>query len=131
MLLENEGIVLVGVTEEQKKELPDGIIGITHTHSANELACIYTEADVFVNPTYDDTYPTVNLEAQACGTPVVTYATGGSVENVPSENVVEQGNIQGLKEKMRENLMLKNQIFSNEKMISEYINLFEELFENL
>ena len=86
-------IVLVGVNEKQKKVLPKNIIGITRTDTLTDLAGIYTAADVFVNLTYEDTYPTVNLEAQACGTPVITYATGGSVESVPSENVVPIGDI--------------------------------------
>ena len=56
---------------------------------ANYRAEIYTAADVFFNPTYEDNYPTVNLEAEACGTKVVTYATGGSPETLRrSDSVV-------------------------------------------
>ena len=51
-----------------------------------ELAQIYSAADIFVNPTYEDNYPTVNLEAQACGTPVITYDTGGAKETIYTEN---------------------------------------------
>lgn len=58
------------------------IICIPRTSSAQELAAIYTAADVFVNPTYEDNYPTVNLEADACGTRVVTYDTGGCRETL-------------------------------------------------
>lgn len=58
------------------------IICIPRTNSPQELAAIYTAADVFANPTYEDNYPTVNLEAQACGTRVVTYDTGGSRETI-------------------------------------------------
>lgn len=76
------------------------ILGIERTNSARELAEIYTASDVFVNLTYEDTYPTVNLESQACGTPCITYRTGGSVESVPEENVVEQGDLQGLLRKL-------------------------------
>ncbi len=82
-------IVLVGVNDEQLKILPSNIIGIKRTNSATELAEIYTAADVLFNPTYEDNYPTVNLEAQACGTPVITYPTGGSVESVPKDNVAQ------------------------------------------
>lgn len=84
-------IVLVGVNKKQKKRLPKNVIAIERTNNAKELAEIYTAADVFFNPTYEDNYPTVNLEAQACGTPVITYNTGGSPESVPKENVVEVG----------------------------------------
>lgn len=57
-------------------------IGISTTNDAKELAEIYTAADIFVNPTYQDTYPTVNLEAKACGTYVITYDTGGCLETL-------------------------------------------------
>ena len=88
-------IVLVGLTEKQIENLPKGIIGITRTNNAQELAEIYTAADVFVNPTYEDNYPTVNLEAEACGTPVVTYLTGGSPETLHmiESCAVETGNL--------------------------------------
>lgn len=86
-------VVLVGVPESQIHELSDKILCLPRTNSSQELAEIYSAADVFVNLTYEDTYPTVNLEAQACGTTCLTYRTGGSVENVSKENVVEQGDI--------------------------------------
>lgn len=60
------------------------IIAIPRTNSPQELAEIYTAADIFANPTYEDNYPTVNLEAQACGTKVVTYDTGGCRETLIS-----------------------------------------------
>ena len=75
-------IVLVGLSAQQMKSLPVGIIGLTRTDSPQELAGIYTTADVFFNPTVEDNYPTVNLEAEACGTPVITYDTGGCRETI-------------------------------------------------
>ena len=89
-------IVLVGLSQEQLKQIPDNIIGIERTDSVQELAEIYTAAKVFVNPTYEDNYPTTNLEALACGTPVITYKTGGSVEAVLESKygkIVNQGDI--------------------------------------
>lgn len=74
-------IILVGLAKDQINNLPDRIIGISHTNSVHELADLYSIADVFVNPTYEDNYPTTNLEAIACGTPVITYVTGGSPES--------------------------------------------------
>lgn len=74
-------IILVGLTVDQIKNLPDWIIGISHTNSVHELADLYSIADVFVNPTYENNYPTTNLEAISCGIPVITYATGGSPES--------------------------------------------------
>ena len=78
-------IVLVGLSEKQIKELPKGIVGLTRTDSREELAGIYSTADVFFNPTTEDNFPTVNLEAEACGTSVVTYDTGGCSETVRRE----------------------------------------------
>ena len=91
-------IVLVGLSNEQIKTLPNNIIGITRTESVNELAELYAAADVFVNPTYEDNFPTTNLEALACGTLVITYNTGGSPEAVDSDTgiIVEKGNLDAL-----------------------------------
>ncbi len=96
LLDENYVIVLVGLNDQQLKNLPKNIIGIKRTNGQKELAEIYTAADVFLNPTYEDNYPTVNLEAKACGTPVVTYRTGGSPESVDLENVVDVGDVKGM-----------------------------------
>ena len=94
-------VVLVGLTPDQLKRLPPDLTGIERTNTASQLAEIYTAADVFVNLTYEDTYPTVNLEAQACGTPCLTYRTGGSVESMPPENVVAQGDLNAMEARIR------------------------------
>lgn len=86
MLDDTYAIVLVGLTEQQIRQMPENIIGIRRTNSARDLAAIYTAADIFVNPTYEDNYPTVNLEAQACGTPVITYDVGGCKETLHNSN---------------------------------------------
>lgn len=78
-LLDDEMILLVGCTEKQKRSLPDNVIGVSFIDS-KFLAQIYSRADVFVNLTRIDTYPTVNMEALACGTPVITFDSGGSKE---------------------------------------------------
>ena len=83
---ERYAVVLVGLSEKQIKQLPGGILGLPRTDSPQELAAIYTAADVFFNPTLEDNYPTVNLEAEACGAPVVTYDTGGCRETVQQES---------------------------------------------
>ena len=91
-------IVLVGVSSKQIENLPDGIIGIARTTNKSELAVLYSKAIAFVNPTYNDSFPTTNLEALACGTPVIVYRTGGSPEAIDEKNgiVVEQGDIEGI-----------------------------------
>ena len=94
-LRDNEKIIMVGLNPHQMKGLPPGMIGIAQTNSIQELAEIYSAADVFVNPTLEDNFPTTNLEALACGTPVITFNSGGSPESVNAECglIVERGNM--------------------------------------
>ena len=98
MINEDEAIVLVGVTQEQMRKLPHNVTGIPRTENVAQLAALYSAATALVNPTWQDNYPTVNLESIACGTPVITYRTGGSVESVCEDTgyVVEQGDVEGL-----------------------------------
>lgn len=99
MLDDEIKIVLIGLSKSQIKSLPPNILGISRTESIEELSQWYQKATVFVNPTYSDNFPTTNLEALACGTPVITYDTGGSPESINSSigAVVEQGNTDLLK----------------------------------
>ena len=89
----NFKIVLVGLNDKQLKELPEGILGLKRTNNAKELAEIYTAADVVLNPTYEDNYPSVILESEACGTPVITYDTGGCSEaiHISGSKAIPQG----------------------------------------
>ena len=77
-------IVLVGTNENTRKLLPDNVVAIDRTENQSQLAEIYTACDLFVNATREDTFPTVNIEALACGTPVLTFRTGGSAEIIDS-----------------------------------------------
>ena len=127
----NYMIVLVGLTKRQAAELPDNIIGIERTNDVAQLAEIYAAADVFVNPTYEDNYPTTNLEAQCCGTPAITYNTGGSIESVPKTQVVNQGDIDALLKKIYDvcergdfSLPERGQ-FDKMKAFEKYIALYE------
>lgn len=95
MLNDDEVLVLVGLAKEQLGQfnMPK-CIGIGRTNSVEELAAYYSAADVFINPTLEDNFPTTNIEALACGTPVVTFNTGGSVESVlDGESVVTENEI--------------------------------------
>ena len=99
MLNDNEILVIVGLKPQQLGLLPkEKCLGITRTNNVEELACLYSAADVFINPTLEDNFPTTNIEALACGTPIITFDTGGSIESVTSETglIVEKGNIDGL-----------------------------------
>lgn len=134
-------IVLVGLTSKQLKLLPDGIMGISRTNSVEELAQYYSAASVFVNPTWEDNFPTTNLEALACGTPVITYRTGGSVEAITRENgiIVEQGDIVGLADAVQvicskgkdtyRKACRKRAVtyFNKEECYQEYLDLYENL----
>lgn len=105
-------IVLVGLNDRQIKMLPINIVGIKRTNSPQELAEIYSSANVFVNPTHEDNYPTTNLEALACGTPVITYRVGGSPESVDPENVVEENDYEALLNRV---ILLANRSTSNDE----------------
>lgn len=113
MLNENTKLVMVGLTEEQKNNLPSNIVGITRTENQKQLAEIYSTADLFVNFTYSDNLPTVNIESLACGTPVLTYNTGGSPEMLTEDTgfVVEQGDLEKSLEII--NLFNKTEIVKN------------------
>lgn len=105
MLYEDEQIVVVGrLTARQKASLPDNVLTIERTADASSLSALYSAATALVNPTWQDNYPTVNLESIACGTPVVTYRTGGSVESVVPETgyVVEKGDVNALADRIHE-----------------------------
>ena len=97
-------ILLVGLDERQLQQLPPGILGLQRTNDVRQLAELYTTADLFFNPTYEDTYPTVNLEAQACGARVVTYRTGGAPETLyrPDARVIDQGDWQRIPQILKE-----------------------------
>lgn len=91
-------IVLVGTNEETDKLLPENILSIHRTQNQQELTELYAAADVLVNPTREDTFPTVNIEALACGTPVLTFKTGGSPEILDETcgSVVEKNDVDAL-----------------------------------
>ncbi len=97
-------IVMIGLTQNQQNRIPKGVIGLQRTENVEALARWYSAADVFVNPTYEDTYPTTNLESISCGTPVVTYKTGGSPESLTTNTgcVVEKGDIAGVAQAIEE-----------------------------
>lgn len=102
MLHDNEQLLLVGLSKKQIQRMPKNVIAIGRTNDCQYLAQLYSLANVFLNLTYEDTYPTVNLEAEACGTPCITYKSGGSPESVPVENVVEVGDLDSVLARVRE-----------------------------
>ena len=137
-------VVVVGLSDKQIKQCPSNVIGIKRTNSAKELAEFYSLASAFVNTTYEDNYPTTNLEAMACGTPVITYNTGGSPEAVSPETgvVVEQGDIAGMAEAIREICdkgkdnyteacrKRAEEHFDKDKCFEKYVELYEGLIHD-
>jgi glycosyltransferase involved in cell wall biosynthesis len=139
----DEIIVLVGVSKKQAKHLPPAVIGIAKTNNIQELVEIYSTADVFINPTLEDTFPTTNLEAMACGLPIITFNSGGSAECLNEECglVVERGNVEGLVEAIalvrkngKESYSIKcqkraHQHFDKDARFAEYIKLYESIIK--
>lgn len=66
-------VVMVGVTKPQLSLLPHSIIGIERTENINELVELYSAADIFFNPSKEETMGMVTIEALACGTPAIVY----------------------------------------------------------
>lgn len=139
-------IIMVGLTETQINELPNGIIGIKRTYNQQEMAELYAAASVFVNPTYSDTLPTVNLESQACGTPVITYHTGGCPETIEEGqtgvivergdkdalvkailNVLRNWDLETTERKCRERAV---KLYDKRKNFRKYIMLYNEMLKN-
>lgn len=130
MIEDKYHIVLIGNIKEKNFE-KSNVTLIHRTENKAELAAWYTEADVFFNPTYEDNYPTVNLEAQACGTPVITYNTGGSPEGIMAGGgyVIEQADlnafIKQLKAMEKMKLVPKGcEEMSKEKMLECYMKIY-------
>lgn len=141
MLPDDCVIIMIGLTKKQIEGLPKNIIGIERTENQTQLAEYYSIADVYVNPTYNDSFPTVNLEALACGTPVITYKTGGSPESVTEGTglVVNKGDVDNLLyaiETIKRNGKLHYsaacrqravEFYNKDDKFREYIRLYNEL----
>lgn len=138
-LNEDIQIVMIGVDDKLKIRLPKSVIAISQTRSIKELAEWYSVADVLINPTLFDNFPTVNIEALACGTPVITYNTGGSGEAVDSRTgkVIAQNNQQDFIEaintfprktlEISEACVNRSKLFIKENQYKKYIELYESL----
>ena len=132
-------VVLVGTNDEVDKLLPDNILSIHRTQNQKELAEIYSAADVFVNPTREENYPTVNMESLACGTPVLTFRTGGSPEIIDETcgSVVDCDDVDALEREIiricsdkpysREACLNKAKTFDQNERFKEYIELYERV----
>lgn len=127
-------IVLIGLDKKQIKNLPEGILGIGRISNRGELPATYSGADYFFNPTYEDNFPTTNLESIACGTPVITYETGGSPETLYPNNgwVTKKGDISAVvdileNDALRTKKVLLADIFKKDTMINSYVELYARM----
>lgn len=138
LLSKDQHIVILGLSTEEK--LPENITVLPKTNSVEELAEIYSMADVFANTTLEDNFPTVNIEALACGTPVVTFDTGGSAEII-DENTgysVKKGDVITMYEKVKAVLDADKEtyrtncrkraedLYSENDKFKEYIELYKK-----
>lgn len=133
-------VMIVGANPAQCKGF-NGIV-IERTNDTRELAKIYSAADVFINPTLEDTFPTTNLESLACGTPVITYQTGGSPESIITYTgiVVEKGNekefIHAILDIVKDDTIsyaCRNhalQSFDKKERYNDYINLYKTIIND-
>lgn len=131
-------LTVIGLTKRQIKLFPDNISCIERTADAQELAKYYCNSDVFINFTYQDTFPTVNIESLACGTPIITYNTGGSVELIEDTTgiVIDKGDYLSVLDILesdalykldREKCALSAKKYSLKNMVNNYISLYESL----
>lgn len=136
-LPKNMQIVLVGASNIVEKSSERKIVCINHTESQKEMAELYSAADIFINPTLEDNYPTVNLEALSCGTPVITYNTGGSGESVYPDCgiIVQKKDIAAFREAIfrvyqspfdSEKIIQRSKLFTKKKMTDAYLAAYEE-----
>lgn len=133
---EDVKIALVGLNKDQLSKLPQNIIGVVRTQNQEELVEMYSSADLFINLTYADNFPTVNIESLACGTPVLTYNTGGSPEVITDHTgfVVDQGNIEEVAdiinnfvktEEISKSCLEQAQKYDKNNKFYEYMRLYE------
>lgn len=114
-------------------EISDKLVHIAQTEDVNEMRQWYSNSAVFVNPTLFDNFPTTNLESLACGTPVVTFDTGGSPEalNFSVGYVVKEKNTFDILEGISHvKLISKSEVinwsknFEKNKKYNEYLYLY-------
>lgn len=144
LLKNDEVIVLIGLNKEQLINLPNNIIGLERTESLEDLGKYYSMADVFFNPSLEETFGLTTLEALACGTPAIVYNATASPELISKNTgfIIEQHNIEdvynkiqlikgvGKKQFEKSCRISAEKGFSKEERLLEYINLYEKLTEN-
>lgn len=132
-------VLIGGMDEKTRGKLPPNVLWISRTSDRYELAEIYSAADYLINPTIEDNFPTVNLEALACGTPVITYCTGGSPESIDANSgaIIQENCVDSLVKRIRDlceempfsraECRKRAESFDKNAMFKDYIRLYREL----
>lgn len=134
-------IILIGVTQKQKKRLPPNILGICRTNNIQELVNYYSIANIVLNLSYAETFGLTTVEGFACGTPSIVYNCTASPELINSDKVgkiVEKGDIKALIKAIKEicsqdKLIYQTKcrqraldFFNKNERYEEYFNLYKE-----
>ncbi|MCQ2592676.1 MAG: glycosyltransferase [Treponema sp.] len=127
--LDDEIIVLIGVDKKQKKELPKNIIGIERTESQYQLVKYYSRANVYFNPSIEETQGLTTIEALACGTPVIVYDKTAVPECVDKSIgcIIKAGEINDVHKYINEmkNNTIEN-IINQRKICREYSMIYDK-----
>ena len=138
-------VMVVGVNEYQMHLLPEGITCIRRTDSVSQLAEIYSQADVFVNPSKVESFGMTTAEALSCGTPSIVYDTSACPEVVDNltGRVVPLGDVNALAKAVMEICSLPGReamrqacrerairLFNRQDRYKEYLQLYNEVLQN-
>ena len=79
------GREMTEAVEQARRRTTNPIVWIDHMIPRGDIIPLYTQAALFVCPSVYEPFGIINLEAMACGTPVVASAVGGIREVVVPE----------------------------------------------
>ena len=140
VLSEEYTIVVVGLSDRQINILPQNVIGLKRTENINELVALYSGANIFINPSLEESFSLVTIEAQACGTPCIVLDTS-AVKNLINDNngiVLHEHNMVDYlrtiteierRDYLRENVRKEALKYTNDAMLKGYMNLYKEVLE--
>ncbi|WP_025725310.1 glycosyltransferase [Acholeplasma granularum] len=139
LISEKYQILLIGLSKKQIKKIPDNIIALRKTNNIQELVSLYNKAFIYINPTFEDNFPTTNIESISCGTPVITFNTGGSPEIIDQSCgvITKEKNAESILESIRiienmdyeivqkNSIMRAQKLYSKDDRFADYIRLYE------
>ncbi|UOO37548.1 glycosyltransferase [Oscillospiraceae bacterium CM] len=140
LLDETYQIILVGVTQAQKKKLSKKIMTFEHIQDPQELANVYSATDIFLNPSVEESFGLVALEALACGIPVISNSFSANPELITPSCGLVLGDVsaaafaQAVKKLQinpfkQADCVKRASGFDKEIMLARYLDLYETLYE--